>query len=262
MSNQHDDWELHPIAGGTGDAYMGIRSNEKVFFKRNTSPFIAALSAEGIAPKLMWTQRTYSGDILTAQEWKEGQLLTKDDMGSTEVINLIKRIHESDHLLLMLKRVGEKDCQPLDFINIYFQDLSPSLASNRFLNQVINHMEDSIDNDFYDVRRTICHGDLNHNNFLKSQDNELYLVDWENVKIADPLSDITMVLVHYFNPSNWVDWFDIYDYSFNETFYKRVRWYSMMNCLFLIKQYYAEGRQHKTNEFILLLKTIFEDLHD
>lgn len=262
MINQHDDWELHPIAGGTGDAYMGIKSNEKVFFKRNTSPFIAALSAEGIAPKLMWTQRTYSGDILTAQEWKDGQLLTKDDMGTKEVIELIKHIHFSDHLLLMLKRVGERDFHPLDFINYYFQDLSASLASNQLLNQIIQQMEDAIDNDFYEVRRTVCHGDLNHHNFLRTHDEKLYLVDWENVKIADPLSDITMVLVQYFPPSEWMDWFDQYDYSFNKSFYKRVRWYSMMNCLLLIKQYYDEGRQYKTNEYIMLLKTIANDLQD
>lgn len=262
MYTQEDDWELHPIAGATGDAYMGIKSNEKVFFKRNTSPFIAALSAEGIAPKLMWTQRTYSGDTLTAQEWKEGSLLTKDDMGTDEVIELIRHIHDSDQLLLMLKKVGEQDYQPLDFINDYFVDLSPSLASHNFLNEVVRHMEDSIDNDFYEVRRTLCHGDLNHNNFLQSKDGHLYLVDWENVKVADPLSDITQILVHYFSPSDWMSWFDAYDYSWNESFYKRVRWYSLMSCLNLIKQYYAEGRQYKTNEFIMLLKSIYEDLEN
>lgn len=262
MYNQQDEWELHPIAGATGDAYMGIKSDEKVFFKRNTSPFIAALSAEGIAPKLMWTQRTFSGDTLTAQEWTEGHLLTKEDMGSQEVIDLIRRIHDSDHLLLMLKRMGEFNYHPLDFVNNYFINLPPTLASHHFLNEVIRDMEDSIDNDFYNVRRTVCHGDLNHNNFLQSNDNHLFLVDWENVKVADPLSDITMVLVHYFKPSEWMNWFELYNYPINNSFYKRVRWYSMMNCLTLIKQYHFEGRQYKTNEFIMLLKSIYENTHD
>ena len=260
MYDQQGDWELHPLAGASGDAYMGVKSDEKVFFKRNTSPFIAALSAEGIAPKLMWTQRTFSGDTITAQEWKDGRLLKKEDMGSTEVIELIRQIHESDNLLLMLKRMGERNFYPLDFIEQYFVGLSPTLAKNHLLNEVIRHMEDAIDKDFYDVRRTVCHGDLNHNNFLKSQDNHLYLVDWESVKVADPLSDITMILVHYFAPSEWMDWFELYNYPINNSFYKRVRWYSMMNCLYLIKQYYLEGRQHKTNEYIILLKTIYEDL--
>ena len=70
---QEQDWQMTPIGGASGDAYMGVKNNERVFFKRNSSPFLAALSAQGITPKLMWTQRTYSGDLLVAQEWKDGR---------------------------------------------------------------------------------------------------------------------------------------------------------------------------------------------
>ena len=52
---QEQDWQMTPIGGASGDAYMGVKNNERVFFKRNSSPFIAALSAQGITPKLMWT---------------------------------------------------------------------------------------------------------------------------------------------------------------------------------------------------------------
>lgn len=256
MYSSDDNWELHPIGGATGDAYMGVRYDEKVFLKRNTSPFIAALSAEGIVPKLMWTQRTFSGDTLTAQEWKEGYTLSREDMDSEAVIELIQRIHQSDHLLIMLKRVGEGTMRPLDFINNYFDNLSPSLTSNQYLNSVIRKLEDAIDDDFYNVNTTLCHGDLNHNNFLQGYDDTLYLVDWENVRIADPISDITMLLIQYFQPSEWMGWFQEYDFPITESFYKRVKWYSMINCMYLIKQYFAEARQQKANEFILLLKSI------
>lgn len=258
MYNQ-EEWELRPIAGGTGDAYMGIKANEKVFFKRNTSPFIAALAAEGIAPKLMWTQRTFSGDTLTAQEWKDGCILNRSNMGDVDVIDLIRRIHTSEHLLTMLRRVGEYDLYPIDFINFYFTNLTPSLATNRYLNTVVRDLEDLIDSDFYDISNTICHGDLNHNNFLRSNDGKLYLVDWDNVRIADTLSDLTMLLVQYFPPSEWMNWFESYDFPVTESFYKRVRWYSMINCLYLIKQYHSESRQHKVNEYILLLKSIHQN---
>lgn len=259
MYSDGKDWQLHPIAGATGDAYMGVRSNEKIFLKRNTSPFIAALAAEELTPKLMWTQRTFSGDTLTAQEWTDGHILSKDAMGQQEVIDLIHQYHHSDHLLILLKRVGGKEMAPLDLITLYFENLPKSLQNHQYLNRVVQYLEDCLDSDFYQIQPTICHGDLNHNNFLKSHDGKLYLVDWDNVRISDSLSDITYLLVNYFKPSQWMDWFDRYNYPITDSFYKRVKWYSLLNCLYIIKHYYKEGRQHRTNEFILKLKAIMEN---
>ena len=52
------EWNLSPIKGDTGKAYIGSRENDKVFVKRNTTPMLAALSKEGITPRLIWTKRT------------------------------------------------------------------------------------------------------------------------------------------------------------------------------------------------------------
>ena len=42
------DWRLRPIKGDTGKAYIGLKDNDKVFIKRNTTPMLAALSKEGL----------------------------------------------------------------------------------------------------------------------------------------------------------------------------------------------------------------------
>lgn len=34
-------------------------------------------------------------------------------------------------------------------------------------------------------------------------DQQLYLIDWEEVRIADPISDLTKFLLQYFKPSEW-----------------------------------------------------------
>lgn len=71
-------WKLLPVGGDTGQAYMGIRAEEKLFLKRNSSPFLAALSVEGITPRLVWTKRIGNGDVLTAQEWLNGRTLASE----------------------------------------------------------------------------------------------------------------------------------------------------------------------------------------
>ena len=80
MFNFDKAWNLQPIKGDTGKAYKGMKENERVFIKRNSTPFLAALSREGLTPKLLWTKRTSNGDILTAQEWLEGRQLEIDEI--------------------------------------------------------------------------------------------------------------------------------------------------------------------------------------
>lgn len=254
------EWILHPIEeGATGDAFMGVSDSERVFLKRNASPFITTLSAEGVTPKLKWSRKTYSGDTLIAQEWKDGYLLERTDMNQQRVVDLIRRIHYSEKLTSVLRRVGGKEYLPLDFINLYFHDLPNHLLQNSFFNQIIHYLENSINNDFYEHELTLCHGDLNHHNFLVDENETLYLVDWENVRIADSLSDITWLLCQYFPPSQWIDWFEQYKFEYDDTFYERVRWYSLINCLLLIKDYYKSNQYDKVNETVLLLQSIYKN---
>ncbi|MBG9984798.1 phosphotransferase family protein [Aerococcaceae bacterium DSM 111022] len=259
MFSQDPDWEFHPLQGETGDAFMGVRDNERVFFKRNISPFTPTLSAKGIAPKLKWTQRTYSGDILTAQEWHEGHTLERGDMNSNRVIQLIKHVHESENLLETFQKIGGEVKRPVDFINAYFDDLPESLAEHKFFNQVIADLESEIDNDFYDIEYTVCHGDLNHHNFLLNDDDQLFLVDWEQCSISDPMSDITKLLVQYIRGKDWLSWLNRYGTDVTAQEYKRIKWYSQMNALFIIKQYHRENQIHKVNDMILLLRIIHQD---
>lgn len=258
MEDNHN-WAMFPLEGGSGQAYIGTRQEQKVFIKRNATPFIPTLSAQGLAPRLLWTQQTYSGDLLTAQEWRNARQLTKDEIGDQAVIDLIRHIHMSESLLRQFKRIQPYIFKPLDFIDLYFKNLPSSLLSHHFFNQVIQHLEDSIDEDFYQCKFVVCHGDLNHNNILVEADGSLLLVDWEDVKIADPISDLTWFLLQYFPPSQWGAWLNRYQLEVDPVQFKRIRWYSLINCLLLIKQHTFENRPIQVNHYILLLRRIYDN---
>lgn len=223
-------WQLHPIGGDTGQAYMGTREKEKVFLKRNSSPFLAALSGEGITPRLIWTKRAGNGDVITAQEWLNGRSLTDEEMSNVEVATLLKQIHQSPTLLHMLQRVQGEDYNPENFIEDYLTNLQTGLQSHSFLNQVLDYLRETM----YLINesgKTVCHGDLNRRNFMWSDQGRLYLVDWEMVKLADPISDLTMILVQYVPVHQWGDWLDLYGVHISTNIYQRIEWYSLMNCL-------------------------------
>ncbi len=252
----YSGWNLEPVGGDTGQAYKGTKDQERVFLKRNSSPFLAALSAEGITPKLIWTKRVGNGDVITAQEWLTGRVLNSDEMSSTEVINILQQIHHSDTLYNMLTRIYGEEYTPERFLGEYFEDLQEVLRDNVFLNSVIDYLSENLPL-VSNGDMTVCHGDLNRRNFFKEDNGRLYLVDWEMVRLAEPLSDLTMVMVQYIEPSQWDEWLKAYGVKSSKAIHHRVKWYALMNCLFLIKKHYCEDKHQEMNQKMTLAKYIF-----
>ena len=83
MAQSDKDLTLTPLKGKSGQAYIGTYPNgDKIFVKINTTPILAALAKEQIAPQLLWAKRLGNGDMMSAQEWLDGRLLTRADMNS------------------------------------------------------------------------------------------------------------------------------------------------------------------------------------
>ena len=95
---------------------MAEQDGQKLFLKRNSNPFIAALSAEGIVPKLVWTKRIETGEVVTAQHWKNGRELEPIEMAQTSS-SANEKIHSSKPLLTMLKRMEMEPITPAIMLN-------------------------------------------------------------------------------------------------------------------------------------------------
>ena len=252
--NLDPGWQLLPIGGDTGTAYMGTRAQEKVFLKRNMSPFLAALSVAGITPKLIWTKRISSGDTLTAQEWLNGRNLNSDEMSQKMVPELLSKIHRSKQLRSMLSQVGGEIITPSGLLADYFDDLSSDLKNHPLLTNIfhqLNEQQPGLSTDNY----TVCHGDLNHRNWLRSDTNQLYLVDWESAKIADPAMDLSLVMSEYIPSSQWRDWLKSYHESLEDNdLLNRINWYYKMAILQRIKKAHGLGRFHEMNQALVELQ--------
>lgn len=122
------EWEITPAGGATGEAYFAKFQDRKLFLKRNSSPFLAVLSAEGIVPKLVWTRRMENGDVITAQHWLDGRELKPKDMNSSRVTELLSKIHHSNELLDMLKRLGKTPLLPEDVLADILENMDGSSA--------------------------------------------------------------------------------------------------------------------------------------
>ena len=57
-----------------------------------------------------------NGDVITAQHWLDGRELKPKDMNSSRVTELLSKIHHSNELLDMLKRLGKTPLLPGDVL--------------------------------------------------------------------------------------------------------------------------------------------------
>ncbi|AVK62363.1 phosphotransferase [Lactobacillus sp. CBA3605] len=252
-----DGWAVYPIDGNTDKAFMGKKNQQRLFLKRNASPFLAALSMEEITPRLIWTKRISSGDTLTAQEWLNGQTLTKQQMQLPEVAHLLARVHNSKLLHRMLTKVGGQVVRPQDFIRQYLSDLPDDLRQHPLMADVLAGLKNQLPTlPVADYR--VCHGDLNHKNWLLSDHRQLYLVDWDAARFADPASDISLLLCEYLPLAAWQPWLAEYGETMTPAMQQRVIWYAKVNLLLNIKDNYYRNQYHKMNHEIIFLEELMQ----
>lgn len=252
-------WKLHPIGGETGLAFMGIRDQEKIFLKKNSSPFLAALSLEGITPKLIWTKRTGNGDVLTAQEWCNGRTLKSDEMTGSHIVNILDQLHKSDILKRLLARVGGEKISELDLLVEYEKDLAADLESHPLMQKAYDFLLSSLPLTYSEEDIRVCHADISNKNMLLSDDGSLFIVDWDTAVLMDYLYDIGQLLARFIEKSECESWARANHLSFNQEEQDRIYWYVIINLLLDIKYAHGKNRYNQMNELILKLNRWIEE---
>jgi thiamine kinase-like enzyme len=247
------DWEIVPAGGATGAAYFARHEEQRLFLKRNSSPFLAVLSAEGIVPKLVWTKRLETGDVITAQQWLNGRELKSADMHDESVAKLLKKIHCSKPLLGMLKRLGKTPLKPATLLEVLKDSideevyrLSAVAAALKFLESELEHIDVN--------EKVVCHCDVNHNNWLLADDNQLFLIDWDGAMIADPAIDLGMLLYSYIPEEKWEDWLRLYGIPLTPGLKIRMKWYFIAQVLTHIQWHKSQKRFPEMEKWVQYLE--------
>ncbi|MGG3466399.1 phosphotransferase family protein [Neobacillus pocheonensis] len=249
------EWEITPAGGATGEAFYAHYEDQRLFLKRNSSPFLAVLSAEGIVPKLVWTKRLENGDVITAQQWLEGRELKPSDMNHELVAKLLKKIHQSEPMLGMLSRLEKSPLDPEIFFQTVITDLDEEILFLPEVQKTLNFLKQEAKN-VYSEEKVVCHGDVNHNNWLLAEDNQLYLIDWDGAMIADPAIDLGLLLYWYIPEENWQDWLSMYGLNLTDHLRLRMKWYVAVQTLSSIQWYKNKNRIEEMNKWLIFLDDI------
>jgi len=254
-------WHIEPAGGLTGDAFYASKGEKRLFLKRNSSPFLAVLSAEGIVPKLIWTKRTHNGDVITAQKWVEGRKLKPDEMKNPQVADLLYKIHHSSELQYMLMKLGKT---PVTSDDSFFR-ITTRIKS---LGLHVKHDEVRIALDYLGLllpktrnqKLGVCHCDLNHNNLILTKDRNIFLVDWDHAMVADPILDYGMLLNWYIPKKDWDKWLTDYGIEKDEHLFERMYWYLLLDTLQFLCWHMERKEPEKTRERMEDLKVLIEQI--
>ncbi|KGX89166.1 phosphotransferase [Pontibacillus litoralis JSM 072002] len=256
-----EEWIITPAGGSTGEAYYAQLDSKRLFLKRNSSPFLAVLSAEGIVPKLIWTKRMENGDVITAQQWLEGRELSPEEMKHTRVAQLLSKIHHSSELLDLLMRLGKRPLNPENIV----QDLKNQEQHASFINtqieihQALRYLEEQLPF-VQNQQKVVCHCDMNHNNWLLTRSDQLYLIDWDNAMVADPAMDLGMILHWYIPKGEWNDWLDTYGIELNDDLLARMYWYIIAQTIAFIQWHKHRKEESQAARWLNDLKRLMIDL--
>lgn len=252
-------WKLHPIGGETGQAFMGIRDQEKVFLKKNSSPFLATLSLEGITPRLIWTKRTGNGDVLTAQEWCNGRTLKRSEMAGKKVVDILNKLHQSAILKRLLNQISGVQVNEADLLRGYEEDLTIDLQNHPLLKKAHQFLLNTAPLSYTEEDVSVCHSDVSNKNMLLSDEGELFLVDWDTAILMDYLFDIGQLLARYIDKDEWENWALENGQLYDENEKKRIYWYVIINLLLDIKYAHQKNRYDQMNELILKLNHWYQE---
>ena len=149
----------------------------------------------------------------------------------------------------MLKRLGKQPLTP----NSIVEDIKEAVAFEGINLSIINEALELLTKQLPNVQcneQVVCHCDVNHNNWLLSDENQLYLIDWDGAMIADPAIDVGILLYWYIDEADWREWLLSYGLILDEHLKTRIYWYVLLQALTSFLWYYAKNNEKEKQNWI------------
>ncbi len=235
--------------------YYFSKDDNKYFIKKNTTPIIATLSAEGIVPKLKWTKRLSNGDVIIAQDFENGRTLLSSEMVDERIPKILSKVHNSAKIKKMMKNHGYSE----ETAENSFRNLELILPQELKNNKDIHFTFEYLKNNIPEEPKTYspCHADLHKDNWLLSDKGKLFLVDWEQAVLGDAAIDISFILYKYIPRENWSSWLEEYGIELTLKYQQKLKWYMLFQSLIMVVWYHEKRQFSYMNEWLIFINKVF-----
>lgn len=223
-------WQLKDSPyGNSKTSYIGVCKDKKVFIKLvSSNEALKRLSTLGIAPKVLYADR-----YIIIQEFVEGIHPTLGWISNNykNFSSLIKRYH-SDEVLKSILQENKSSNYEVILVS-FLQELRDweqqvdNFSENKEAKQHLEKLIDGKPTNIADPSVPI-HADPNITNFILCKE-EIFIVDWDDIHLSDPMRDIGQFLWNYVSQDKWEVFFNMYGLKLtSERKYRLFWWISIM----------------------------------
>ena len=225
------NWTItQPQDGAHKKSYIAQCEEVKVFLKFDVpAELLKRLGEIGVGPQVVASgsidEETYVLQNYLAGNYPDGRWLANH---LPLLAQVIKRYHTDRQLTLLLK---EKF--PISYAEHLRLDLEQLEKRFFALNGEILHTPEialafhTLQTQAQNLQSTTLvpvHADPNTKNMLVVS-SALYLLDWDEIALSDPLRDIGLVLWWYIPPQKWPEFFAAYDLQPDEKHLTKIYWW-------------------------------------
>ncbi|MFA7301619.1 MAG: phosphotransferase [Candidatus Shapirobacteria bacterium] len=216
----NEGWEVNTTVGKSKPSFEANRGEEHVFVKSEPiTPALVMLSEIGIAVPIK-SVGEFEDKQYFIQDFFEGKYPDENWFAThiEELAKYIRKYHDDKRLTEILSE-GEAD------FNVHVENeirkvingvenLKLDKENENVFKESVIRMEE-MGTKLLPVELVPVHADTNNANFLVN-DEKLYMVDWEDVFLSDPIRDIGMILFRFYPKEKWGDFIKAYGEELDE----------------------------------------------
>jgi aminoglycoside phosphotransferase (APT) family kinase protein len=199
------NWSIDPAADGSrGRSWVARDAGEQLFVKAAANgDLLSRLGELAVAPRVI-SSGQHRDTALVVQEFIDGTAPDAPwvDQHVEAVGQLIQRYHLDEPLALSVSALTLRNL--VETLERRFHALSMRMTTDtrEKLSEALGAITESAVDKAPD-EPVLTHGDPNTSNLILANSGDLYLVDWDEARLTDPVRDIGQVLWWYVRPERW-----------------------------------------------------------
>ncbi len=247
-----------PKHGVSKESYIAESKTRKIFIKFDVNiPPLLRLGEMGLAPKVIGHGKIRNKNFII-QEFIEG--LKPDNVWVQnhllEFAEFIKKYHSDEELKNMLNVSGFSLIRQINNDMIDIERQLKHVKYGIFKTPAFNSafLEFKKQSKYMtEVLPVVVHADPNLSNLIIAGDS-IYMVDWDNILLSDPIRDLGLILWWYVPRDKWKIFFDYYGIPENQEILDRLFWWVAARSLaislwWLNNKKYEDGAKDYLEDF-------------
>lgn len=245
-----------PPYGLSKETYVAQNGPKRVFIKFEVNiPPLKRVSDLGLAPCLL-SSGTYHNRTYVIQQFVKGIIPTRKWINNNlkKLAELIKSYHSDKELFYILKNNSKLDYKnnvndSLKFVEKQLEEVKQIIITNKNIENGIKKLMNESKN-LRPVPLTVIHTDPNYKNMLLVG-NRLYILDWDDVRISDPVRDIAPLLWWYIDKNKWPMFFNYLGIEMIDSLMNRFYWWMARQSLTIAIFFAKKNDVKKVNKYLV-----------